>query len=65
MASVPNFLLLEFHGRDIPWWNDLCEGDKPFIEQGFMAVSERPGIGVELCDDVAKRLLWTNDTYFD
>jgi L-alanine-DL-glutamate epimerase-like enolase superfamily enzyme len=39
MAAVPNFLLLEFHGRDIPWWNDLCEGDKPFIEDGFMAVS--------------------------
>jgi L-alanine-DL-glutamate epimerase-like enolase superfamily enzyme len=23
MASVPNFLLLEFHGRDISWWEDL------------------------------------------
>jgi L-alanine-DL-glutamate epimerase-like enolase superfamily enzyme len=65
MAAVPNFLLLEFHGRDIPWWNDLCEGGKPFIEDGFMAVSERPGIGVELNDEVAKSLLWHGDTYFD
>jgi L-alanine-DL-glutamate epimerase-like enolase superfamily enzyme len=65
MAAVPNFLLLEFHGRDIPWWNDLCEGDKPFIEDGFMAVSERPGMGVELNDEVAKSLLWHGDTYFD
>jgi galactonate dehydratase len=64
MASVPNFLLLEFHARDIPWWNDLCEGAHPFVENGFMTVSERPGIGVELNDDFAKTLLWNNDTYF-
>ncbi len=22
-ASVPNFFVLEFHGREIPWWSDL------------------------------------------
>ena len=64
MAAVSNFLVLEFHGRDIPWWQDLCDGDKPFIENGWMAVSERPGIGVELNDVVAKSLLWKGDTYF-
>jgi len=63
-ASVANFYVLEFHGREIPWWNDLCEGDKPFIRDGFMAVSERPGIGVELNDEVAESLLWNGDTYF-
>jgi hypothetical protein len=30
-----------------------------------MTVSERPGIGVELNDKVAKSLLWMGDTYFD
>ncbi len=65
MASVPNFLFLEFHARDIPWWNDLCDGDEPFVEDGYMTVSERPGIGVELNDEVAKSLLWNGDTYFD
>lgn len=65
MASVPNFLVLEFHGREIPWWSDLCEGEKPFIESGWMTVSERPGIGVELNDEVAQSLVWGGDTYFD
>lgn len=65
MASVPNFLLLEFHARTVSWWNDLCDGDHPFIERGFMRVSERPGIGVELNADAARRLLWNGDTYFD
>ncbi len=65
MVAVPNFLFLEFHAREIPWWNDLCKGDKPFVENGVMRVSERPGIGVDLNDDVAKDLLWNGDTYFD
>lgn len=65
MASVPNFLLLEFHALEIPWWNDLCDGDHPFVENGFMTVSERPGIGVELNEKVAKSLLWNGDSYFD
>ena len=30
-----------------------------------MALSERPGIGVELNDEVAQSLLWNGDTYFD
>jgi galactonate dehydratase len=65
MAATPNFLFLEFHARDIPWWNELCEGDKPFVENGVMTVSERPGLGVELNDDFAKTLLWNGDKYFD
>lgn len=65
MASVPNFLFLEFHARDISWWNDLCDGDHPFVENGSMRVSERPGIGVELNPTVAKTLMWCDDTYFD
>ena len=64
MATVPNFLCLEFHGREIPWWNDLCEGEKPFIQNGRMKVSDSPGIGVELNDDVARSLLWNGDGYF-
>src|SRR5215468_3910221 len=64
LASVPNFLLLEFHALNIPWWGDLCEGDHPFVDKGFMSVSERPGIGVELNAQVAKSLLWNGDKYF-
>jgi L-alanine-DL-glutamate epimerase-like enolase superfamily enzyme len=65
MASVPNFLVLEFHGREIAWWEDLCDGDKPFIRQGAMAASDRPGFGVELNEKAARALLYNGDRYFD
>jgi hypothetical protein len=30
-----------------------------------MTASTRPGLGVELNDQVARSLLWNGDTYFD
>ncbi len=65
MAAIPNFLLLEFHGREISWWEELCDGDKPFVRQGVMQLSDKPGIGVELNDDAARSLLWRDDRYFE
>jgi L-alanine-DL-glutamate epimerase-like enolase superfamily enzyme len=65
MASVPNFLFLEFHARDIAWWDDMCDGDKPFVHDGIMTVSERPGIGVELNREACKPLMYEGDTFFD
>ncbi len=65
MAAIPNFMVLEFHAREVSWWQDLCVGDQPFVHQGWMTVSERPGIGVELDDQVARSLLWHGDTYFE
>jgi len=65
LAAIPNFLVLEFHGREIPWWEDMCIGDKPFIRDGWMEISAAPGTGVELNDEVAQTLLWEGDRYFD
>ena len=65
LASIPNFLVLEFHARDVTWWEDMCTGEKPFIQNGYMTVSERPGIGVELDDEMAKSLLREGEKYFD
>ena len=64
LASIPNFLALEFHARDVTWWDDLCTGG-PFIEKGTVRVPEGPGLGVELDDRVARRFLWQGDEYFD
>ena len=57
-AATENFLVLENHSVDIPWWNDLVEGvEKPIINHGFITVPERPGLGVTLNDDVMKQHL--------
>ncbi|WP_318570877.1 mandelate racemase/muconate lactonizing enzyme family protein [Salinigranum marinum] len=50
-ATVPNFVALEYHARDVPWWEDLVVGD-PLIQDGRIAVPDAPGLGIELDWDV-------------
>jgi L-alanine-DL-glutamate epimerase-like enolase superfamily enzyme len=57
-AATENFLVLENHSVDVPWWNDLVEGiDKPILSKGFIAVPEKPGLGVTLNEPVVKQHL--------
>ena len=45
-AATENFLVLENHSVDLPWWDDLLEGTiKPMIQDGFAPVPEAPGLG--------------------
>ena len=55
-ATVPNAFVLEYHARDVDWWDDLHAGD-PLIEDGRIRVPEEPGLGLELdLDEVNDRL---------
>ena len=57
-AATENFLVLENHSVDVPWWDDLVEGiEKPIINKGFITVPEKPGLGVTLNEAVVKQHL--------
>jgi L-alanine-DL-glutamate epimerase-like enolase superfamily enzyme len=48
-AAIQSFIALEHHALDIPWWKDLVVGlpDPPLVD-GYAAVPEAPGLGVDL-----------------
>src|SRR3954447_8705052 len=56
-AATENFLVLEDHSVDIPWWEDLVQGEKPLFNKGFANEPNRPGLGITLNDDVVKQHL--------
>lgn len=57
-AATNNFLVLENHSVDVPWWSDLVEGvEKPIINHGFITVPENPGLGITLNEEVVKQHL--------
>jgi len=57
-AATENFLVLENHSVDVPWWSDLVEGvEKPIIQHGYISVPEKPGLGITLNDEVVKQHL--------
>ncbi|MFO7918587.1 MAG: mandelate racemase/muconate lactonizing enzyme family protein [Anaerolineae bacterium] len=48
-AAVSSFVALEHHGLDLPFWEDLVTGlDDPLMEEGYVKVPEKPGLGVDL-----------------
>ena len=59
-ASIDNFIALEMHSVDNPWWNDLVNlvgQEGPMIKNGFIKVTDAPGLGIELNDEVIKEHL--------
>ncbi|WP_035711472.1 mandelate racemase/muconate lactonizing enzyme family protein [Salibacterium aidingense] len=52
-SVVPNFLVLEFHADDVPWFGFLVKGDGPVINKGYITLSNKPGLGLELNEEVA------------
>jgi L-alanine-DL-glutamate epimerase-like enolase superfamily enzyme len=67
-AATQNFLALEHHSVDVPWWENLVkttDGRKLF-EKGFANVPlSAPGLGIELNDEEVKKHLVKNDkSYF-
>ena len=57
-AATENFLVLENHSVDVPWWSDLVDGvEKPIVNHGFITVPDKPGLGITLNDDVMKQHL--------
>jgi L-alanine-DL-glutamate epimerase-like enolase superfamily enzyme len=66
-AATENFLVLENHSVDVPWWSDLVDGvEKPIVNHGFVTVPDKPGLGVTLNDAVMKEHLLPNSGgYFE
>jgi L-alanine-DL-glutamate epimerase-like enolase superfamily enzyme len=57
-AATENFLALENHSVDVPWWSDLVDGvEKPIVNKGFIAVPDKPGLGITLNDEIVKQHL--------
>jgi len=59
-ASVPNFVALEYHAFDVPWFEDLVSrtGESgPIIEDGSIDLPQGPGLGIEINPDVAAEYL--------
>ncbi|EPR68108.1 mandelate racemase/muconate lactonizing enzyme family protein [Cyclobacterium qasimii] len=64
-AATENFISLEHHSVDIPWWEDMVKNiPKPLVIDGFAKVPEGPGLGIELNEEVIKQHLQEGTEYF-
>lgn len=63
-ASVPNFLVLEFHWLHRDYWTTIIKEKEDIIKDGFITIGDRPGIGVELDEEVARQYQYPGTTWF-
>lgn len=63
-ATVPNFLVLEFHWLHRDYWATITDGGE-IIKDGAVALSDRPGIGLELNEEVARAHQFPGTTWFE
>ena len=49
-ATIPNFLALEYHSHNIPLWSRMLDFKEP-IQDGYITVPDRPGLGIALDED--------------
>ena len=63
-AAVPNFLVCEWHWiNHLDLWKDFVkEGE--IIKQGQITVTDKPGIGVEMNEEAAKKAQVPGTTWF-
>jgi len=62
-AAIPNSLAVEYHSYELGWWEDLVEED--VIEDGYIEIPEKPGLGVTLDMDVVEEKMVDGETLFD
>jgi len=64
-ASIPNFLVLEFHWLHRDYWTTIVTEKDDIIKDGYIALSDRPGIGLELDEQVARAHQYPGTTWFE
>ncbi|MFB6146490.1 MAG: mandelate racemase/muconate lactonizing enzyme family protein [Halobacteriaceae archaeon] len=63
-AAVPGAVAMEWHAREVDWFEDLHRGD-PLIRDGAVRVPEGPGLGLDLDPDAVNERLAPEAAPFD
>jgi L-alanine-DL-glutamate epimerase-like enolase superfamily enzyme len=63
-VATENFMALEYHSVEVKWWDDIVTGlPKPLVQDGFIQVSDKPGLGIDdVVDEVIAQHLQSHAT---
>jgi galactonate dehydratase len=66
-ASVPNFLILEWQSyfHTDPMFKEMVHFDGEWVKDGFITLSEKPGIGVEINEEGMKKYATPGVPFFE
>lgn len=64
-AASRNFLGLEYHFIETPWIGGYIKRDVPLFRDGHVPVTDAPGLGVALDEDVCRKHLADGERFLD
>lgn len=55
-SAGDNFVAMEFHSNDVPWWDSMVKNAvTPIVQNGWIELSDKPGLGIDELDDEVLR----------
>ena len=63
--AIRSFLALESDSVDVPYWHDIVLNDGPIYKDGYLEVPNKPGLGIELNEEVCRKHLSRGSTFFE
>lgn len=66
-ASVPNFMIMEWqiYFHEDPMFKEIVHFEGPMVEDGFIPLSEKPGIGVEINEEAMRKYASEGYPFFE
>jgi len=64
-AAIRSFIALESDSVELPHWQDIILRDGPIYKDGYYELPNRPGLGIELNEDVCRRHLVDGSGFFE
>ncbi len=64
-AAIRSFVALESDSVELPHWASLIQGDGGFYKDGYYELANKPGLGIELNEEVCRAHLAEGSGYFD
>ena len=64
-SSIKNFIALESDSVDVPYWQNFIQRDAPFFKDGYLELSNKPGLGIELNEEVCRKHLAPDGKFFE
>ena len=63
--AIRSFVSLESDSVELPYWQDIVQRDGPIYRDGYLEIPNKPGLGIELNEEVCRKHLAAGSTFFE
>jgi L-alanine-DL-glutamate epimerase-like enolase superfamily enzyme len=58
-------MALESDSVELPYWQDIIKRNGPIYKDGYLEIPNKPGLGIELNEEVCRKHLSSGSSFFE